>query len=284
MQMSMFDEQVRLSTEPFMTYRGSKSRVWQTLARSMPSGLTELVSPFVGGGGFELRMAASGIRVHGYDTAVGVVRLWKAMLDDAGAVVREVLKDFPGDRDALKDMILNGTIYNVEDDLEFAALAWKVSRYSFNGDFLKTPWVHNNHDDEYVIKKFGNYFDVEKWSEWGNDNMSVEMQDWQTTLYRHPDAFLYCDPPYVGLENYYGAYGQQSDFDHVKFATSMKQRDNGWVISYIDHPILRDLYDGYEFVDLDWHQSSKNFEGSHDNRNREVVILKPPATNPHRFN
>lgn len=279
MQLTLFGG-TKLSSKPFMSYRGSKSGVAKTLMRCLPKGITELVSPFVGGGGFELHAAASGIKVKAYDNHIGLVRLWKSMLKDANAVVLKVLEDFPGDLHELHRLVSSGDIYKIEDDLEFACLALKVGRLSFNGDFLSTSWVCQNFPLDKVKRKFGLSV-VKKLDVWGNDNMSVEFSNWRDTLSKHTDAFLYCDPPYIGLEYNYGKMRRDTDFDHVGFAESMCARHSGWAISYIDNPLLRELYKGYEIVDMKWNQPSLNVVGRKQKDNNEIVILKPPARNPH---
>lgn len=279
MQTSLFNED-KLSSTPFMSYRGSKRKICKTLFRCLPTDITQMVCPFIGSGGFELYAAASGIRVFGYDRHEGVTRLWIQMLNDAGRVCRKVLEDFPGDLPKLSNMIKTGEIYRVEDELEFASLAWKISKFAFNGNFMKDLYVRHTSPAEDTDKKYRKFFNPETWDEWGNSNLTVERLLWEDTLEKHPDDFLYCDPPYIGLEQYYGAYSEKETFDHVKFSETMISRSNGWVISYIDNPLLRDLYRDFEIVGIKWLQSSRNIGNKDPMGNDEILILKPPAKNP----
>ena len=281
MQISMFNED-KLSSEPFMSYRGSKRRVSRTLFRCIPPKVNQMVSPFIGSGGFELYTAASGIKVFAYDRHIGIVRLWQQMLSDAGGVCRKVLEDFPGDVDLLSSMIKTGKVYDVDDDIEFASIAWKIAKFSFNGNFMKNLWMHNSRSVEQIDKKFRSFFNPDVWDKWGNSNLSVEELEWEDTLEKHPNEFLYCDPPYIGLEQYYGVYGEKESFNHVKFSEAMIARDNGWIISYIDNPLLRDLYRDFEIVKMKWHQSAVAAIGKRKgDANDEIIIIKPPAVNPY---
>ena len=68
--------------------------------------------------------------------------------------------------------------------------------------------------------------------------------DFEDFLNDYP-GYVYCDPPYVDAESvYYFKRGQS--FDHHRFAEVLKSRESGWLLSYNDHPLVRELYAGYQ--------------------------------------
>jgi len=93
-------------------------------------------------------------------------------------------------------------------------------------------------------------------------NVTVSRADFKDSISAHPDAALYLDPPYslnkekgnegVNRETLYGSEGDHhKGFDHVGLANILKSREK-WVLSYNDCEYIRELYDGYKIVEVDW--------------------------------
>ena len=61
-------------------------------------------------------------------------------------------------------------------------------------------------------------------------------------LYDNPEAFFYCDPPYVETESYYKNTGGFGEVEHNELATLLSKIDGKFLVSYNDHPIIRELY------------------------------------------
>ena len=94
------------------------------------------------------------------------------------------------------------------------------------------------------------------------ENFIVKRADFKDSIAAHPDAALYLDPPYClnkedgndggNRETLYGTEGDHHEgFDHVGMADILKSRHN-WVLSYNDCKYIRDLYDGYKIVEVEW--------------------------------
>jgi DNA adenine methylase len=65
-----------------LRYPGGKSRATKVITDLIPEDVTELISPFLGGGSVELACTARGIKVQGYDTFKPLVAFWKLLLTD----------------------------------------------------------------------------------------------------------------------------------------------------------------------------------------------------------
>ena len=117
-------------------------RLWDTC----PKCLDALVSPFIGGGSFELLAATSGIRVHAYDNLATLVRHWNIMLEHSGDVMRAANKLFPIKRRVLKDLVVSEKIHDKsvfpspDADIAFAAILQCMTRQGFNGYYVKTSY------------------------------------------------------------------------------------------------------------------------------------------------
>jgi len=80
--------------------------------------------------------------------------------------------------------------------------------------------------------------------------VTIERLPFETFIARYggPDALIYCDPPYWGSENYYGAaLFTRTDFAGLRDAlAAMKGR---WILSINDVPEIRDLFAGVGKMD-----------------------------------
>tara|TARA_R110000772_G_scaffold20466_2_gene56699 strand:+ start:21010 stop:21519 length:510 start_codon:yes stop_codon:yes gene_type:complete len=63
--------------------------------------------------------------------------------------------------------------------------------------------------------------------------------------YNFEDSFFYLDPPYIDKEHYYENIF--TDHDHYVLSEEIKKLKGKWLLSYQDHPILRELYQDYCF-------------------------------------
>ena len=278
----------------FIRYMGGKEYAKKKLFSYVPPEIKVIASPFVGSGAFELYAAAKGIRVHAYDNLPALVRHWNIMLESAGEVIRMANKMFPVKQSILKDLIVSEKIHSTDafpngfpspsHDIIFAALAMCMTRQGFNGYYMKTNYFRDIGDP--VLDRFEPW-DEDYWDNWGNSNISVDVLDWTETLKRHKTDFVFCDPPYLGLEHYYGQYETketkytQPPFDHERLAHELAQHENGAIITYQSDKegVIKSLYrNNFEIIETRWHQGSRKSQGTDDAT--ELIILKEPACRP----
>ena len=66
-------------------------------------------------------------------------------------------------------------------------------------------------------------------------------------LYDDECSFFYCDPPYLHNENYYKNHTFHTKQDHIELSEILKNIKGRFLLSYQDRPLIRKLYDGYNF-------------------------------------
>ena len=71
------------------------------------------------------------------------------------------------------------------------------------------------------------------------ENMSFEKL---ITTYDKPDAFFYCDPPYVSTESYYDHTGGFGEAEHRKLSKMLHNIEGQFLLSYNDCDLVRELY------------------------------------------
>ena len=250
-----------------LRYPGGKSKAVKTILRYLPKDLDCLVSPFMGGGSVELAVAGMGTRVYGYDAFEPLVFFWQALLNHPESLGRMIREYHPLDRDdfyELQQVIKGG---QVKDRQRIAAIFFTLNRSSFSGLTLSGGMSPNHPRFTINVIRALEHFKAPR--------LTVNKADFAESIARHPDDFMYCDPPYM-LEksNLYGYKGNMhADFDHQKLASLLKGRGK-WILSYNDSPEIRDLYSGGGriFVSLEW---VYNMAGGR--KGNELLILSPDA-------
>ena len=242
-----------------LRYPGGKTRAVSTMLRYLPPRLDTLVSPFFGGGSVELAMASQGTRVYGYDAFKPLVVFWNAVMNDADALAREVKKYHPLPKTkfyALQRSMREGQV----KDKDLAAVFYTLNRSSFSGTTMSGGMSPNH--ERFTPSS------IERLRQFKIDGLSVKRVDFQKSLAKHADDFLYCDPPYANGGALYGERGDcHQGFDHEALAQILRKRD-GWILSYNDCSLVRDLYKGFKFVEVSWKYGMSNSKKSN-----EVLIL-----------
>ena len=246
----------QLSNRSPLMYPGGKSRSFKTFKHYLPTDVKEMVSPFIGGGGIELNCAARGIKVIGFDNLEPLVNFWRFFLMDPSALMDKVLELRPltyeerhyyytislkaGEND------FSGQPYS---DFERAALFLLINRQSFRGWTLVAQPARKYDEPSIAVDL------LRKFKDWHNPNISVAQSDYKATLDRFDGTFMYLDPPYVDKEHFYGSKQSNNSFDHEEFAHRVTKLSNRWILSYIKHDLIMEMYKDYRIVEYN-HRAS----------------------------
>lgn len=88
-----------------------------------------------------------------------------------------------------------------------------------------------------------------------------------------PRTLVYADPPYVDAEKDYYAVNKRDGFDHGALRNSLESCQASLVLSYEDHPLVRDLYspvDGWHIKQAD----VTRYLGNNGKKARELLIVR----------
>jgi DNA adenine methylase len=236
-----------------LRYPGGKSRAAKIIKLYFPTEIKEMCSPFFGGGSIELSCAAEGIRVHGYDIFDPLVCFWKYLLEDRKALHAEVKKLHPMSPKQFIEYQAKNPV--MPDSIQRAAMFYALNRGSFSGSTLsggRSP-DHPRFNDS----------NMETLLAADLPTLSVNKLDCLEALDRHPNIFVYLDPPYL-LEQQqqnklYGVNGStHSGFDHKALFDKLKNRSN-WIMSYNNSPEIMEIYKDFEILEPQWsYGMSKN--------------------------
>lgn len=240
-----------------LRYPGGKSRAIESICSCIPARETRLHSPFLGGASVELACTTK-MTVTGSDIFSPLVDFWQILLTDKTKLVERVRSYYPLSRTTFYN--LQKRYLNLEDKVERAAAFFVLNRSSFSGTTL-SGGMSPGHPrfTESAIERLET-FEVE--------NFAVECADFRVSIPQHPFDFLYLDPPYANGQALYGIDGDaHKDFDHQALADLLFQRER-WILSYNDCELIRNIYEDYTILSLDW-----VYGMSKDKTSNEVLVL-----------
>jgi len=101
-------------------------------------------------------------------------------------------------------------------------------------------------------------------------NVQIECRDFREVIevYDGHDAMFYIDPPYVGREKRY--VGNFTEQDHRDLANMLHNIKGRALVSYYEHPLILELYDGWGQETLGGYVQSVG--GSEPRPARELVL------------
>jgi DNA adenine methylase len=240
-----------------LRYPGGKSRAAKEILSHVPSHVPHLVSPFIGGGSVELLAAERGIRVSGYDSFKPLVAFWQQLIKDPIKLATLVQPHLGLTKEQFYEMQAQH-----KDELSFeeAVRFFVLNRSSFSGTTLSGGC--SDPSGRFTQSS------IDRLVTCNTDWLTVNYADFHDTLDRHPDDFLYLDPPYLIKDFIYGCRGNtHKAFDHKGLCQRLKER-KGWILSYNNHPEILDAYRDFTILEPKW-----SYGMSKDKTSREVLIL-----------
>ena len=272
-----------------LRYPGGKSRAVKHILPYIPEDCKELCAPFFGGGSVELAVADRGTTVYGYDVFEPVVWFWKALLETPEELasladsyrkyhpdfVLEKTKTLPErkvkgltkeDFNKFREFLRKQETFSLEN----AAMFYAINKSSFSGATFSGGYSKR--------AAYARFTDgsINKVKDYKVSNLKVSHANFDNSIARHPTAFLYCDPPYLlakGKNKLYGDKGStHQNFNHQLLSEILIKRDR-WVLSYNDCPEIREMYKGYEIIDLSWSYGMNSKEKRNRDSSSEILII-----------
>jgi DNA adenine methylase len=109
--------------------------------------------------------------------------------------------------------------------------------------------------------------------------VTITCMDFRELLPRmdRPGVCFYLDPPYVGQER---AYSQEFDRgDHAELAGLVRSlRHAGAVLSYVEHPLVSELYDGLPSFRREVRMAAGSRSRTPDRTRTETLVVRAPSS------
>lgn len=261
------DQKDFYTDKPVLRYPGGKTRAVKLIISLIPPNITQLCSPFIGGGSVELACATRGITTTTYDLFLPLVEFWQHLLSEPERLAREIEKYYPLPKAQFYE--LQKIQHNLDTRLKRAAVFYVLNRCSYSGATLSGGMSPDH-------PRFTNS-SIQRIRDFHNPNIQVHQMDFQDSIPLHKDTFLYLDPPYLIKNSLYGKNGNtHRDFDHEALLYLLRKR-NGWILSYNNCSEILEMYTDYKILFPIWKYGMSN-----DKNAREVLILSKDVQ--HHFN
>jgi DNA adenine methylase len=264
-----------------LRYAGGKSKAIGMILNNLPK-LKEkrIVSPFFGGGSFELCASQElNIEVIGYDIFGLLVNFWNVLMNDKDNFIKE-LRKFKIDQEEFtynRHLLLNYWDKIKPDDLDYKTtkkVELKESDLTLldNSKLLQAVYYYYNMTLSYGPMFLGWPSSVEinkdkflrrinKLEKLNLKNLSVSCCDFEQVLVKHQEDFIFLDPPYY-LEGdskmFKGMYPNcnfaihHNKFKHKKMCELLKNHKGGFLITYNNCSTIREWYKEYKFEYPEW--------------------------------
>ena len=254
-----------------LRYPGGKTRAVKIIEKYVKDHYPTckmLLSPFFGGGSFEIYLHDQGWKVYGNDLFKPLYVFWKQTQTAEGldALVKSVQSKMPVTKEVF--MTMRESIMKLTTPLDIATAYYIINRTSFSGATFCggfSSQAASGRLNDASLATLGSL---------KIGGVEFTNLDYSAFLDKHPessDQLIYADPPYYITSYIYGKDGDMHEsFNHVSFATKIKSRKN-WILSYNDCPYIRDLYKNCRIFKESWSY------GMNSSKNSSEIIILPAA-------
>ena len=259
-----------------LLYPGSKAGFIKVIDYHIPKNITEIASPFLGGGSLELFLASKGIKVYASDALSELINFWNTLKENPYDLIEKINSHFPMTKDKY-DSFENSLSNTSQVNLEMASIYYVFNRCSFSGI---GGWVGGIKYKEHT--EVENRFTKERVSllkKLNLENITFENLDFVDALEKHKDKFLFLDPPYfnehgnIYSKKWTGLKSFRDRHYELKSLLSLRRR---WIMTYDNCEEILDMYKDYEILKLHKGYSLKGSKLQNKNTKRkenQLLIL-----------
>jgi DNA adenine methylase len=248
-----------------LRYPGGKTRAIKIFEQYIPKDTTEIVSPFFGGGSFELYLnKTKNIKIYANDKFTPLVNFWKCLKRCKEELIKEIKKLRP----LTKEKFLEIREKLKDDNLEVikqASYYFAVNRSSFSGSTCSGGFSKESAEKRFTESS------ISRLEEMKLKNVKFYNEDFEDFIISFENnEFMFLDPPYY-LEKGNRLYGKggdlHSNFKHKKLYKLLKKRTN-WMLCYNDCEFIRNLYKKFKIKEVDW-----NYGMNKSKKSSEIIIF-----------
>jgi len=236
-----------------LRYPGGKTRAIKTLTPLIPKTTTLLLSPFFGGGSFELSLLDTipDLIIKANDGFEPLINFYTQLQQNRDALIEQLYELLPFTKEMFEAARSQLLIKTDSNQVERAAYYFAINRSSFSGATCSGGYSEQAAEGRFTESS------IERCKNLDLSRILFTNLPFQQFLNENPQKdhqFIYADPPYY-LEKGSKLYGTNGDmhegFDHNLLQSTLKNKKN-WLLSYNDCPKIRTDYGFAKIVDADW--------------------------------
>lgn len=274
-------------------YPGSKDRLYSQIWSYMPdgvrfgsgffSGINEYREPFFGAGAVGIRLMGhlnSDCSIWLNDRDYYIASLWNAVRQQPRELA-ELVRGFTPTKEKFFEFKAREMAGALSDPVVAAFEKLAIHQISFSGlgPMAGGPLGGVDGNSEYPIDCRWNVprilEDIQELNGLLTEfkRLRITCRDFaELVACDNPRAFIYLDPPYYakGEELYKHSMG---DADHERLARALRGTKASWLLSYDDHPRVRELYAWCEIKPIAIKNTIAIATGFNRPKNHEIVIM-----------
>lgn len=293
-----------------LRYAGGKTKAIKLILEHIPDIESKrIISPFFGGGSFELYMSRNGYEIIGFDIFNLLVNFWNVIINDNERFVRELKKLIPDDINYTRNRHI---LLNYWNKIKPDNLIYKTKNIIDLNDnekcllddnkLLQAVYYYYNHQLSYGPafigwgssvylndKKYNNILNKINGIDLGNVN--VYCDTFENVIKKYNNDFLYLDPPYYldgDSKMFKGIYPNSNfaihhkGFNHDLLCELLKKHKGGFILTYNNCEYIREKYKDFKQVFPEWNYSfgngetriGKNRDCNNIKKSHEIFIIK----------
>lgn len=280
-----------------LRYAGGKTLAVGYIVELLPNKLKRIISPFFGGGSFEIACAKElGLEIKGFDIFELLVNYWQHQFTKPEKMYKYLL-EYPPTREGFQEIKSIMKAHwtgekKVRSKIELAALFYFNHNTSYGPHFLGWPSSVYLREDRYMTM-------IEKSRKLSLNNISVECDSFENVFKKYPNDFFYCDPPYYldgDSKTFIGLYPHRNfpiyhkGFKHELLRDLLLKHKGGFILSYNNCSVIRKWYKDFDCKKPSWQYTLsqgdtrigenrlRDNNGSHIKKSHELLIYKMPET------
>ncbi len=261
-----------VDSKHLINWVGGKRLLRKTIAPLIPENIQTYIEPF-GGAGWVLFYKDKWADVEIYNDLDGrLVNLFRIVKYHPNAL-KEELSYLLGSREMFMQFMNSTPITDVQKAAKFFFL---ITR-SFGGKGSTFGCVKKSAGG--ACKSLSNTLIKIDAIHKRLDKVLIEHRDFEKliTQYDHESAFFYCDPPYSTGCGY--EVTSTADFEHERLRDILSNIKGRFLLSYDDSSKIRELYKGFEMIEVQRQKGINNRQGITNNMYKELLIANYPIKN-----
>ena len=260
---------VKCSTSSPVRYPGGKFRARKIIEEYLPNESSKILSPFFGGGSFELYATGLGHFVIGADGFKSLANFWTNLLSNPEEMADELQKYLGNvDSDLFKSVQIRQKSNDDPNSLIDAVEFILINRCSFSGATFSGGFSKESARTRFTQSL------IDKIRSFKNDNLKFEYGLFEEVIPQYADSvdLMFLDPPYLldGAKNsLYGIGGDMhKSFDHNLFYEVVVDSNKPFILTYNNSDEIRNIWKDYKILDAEL-----SYGMNKSKKSSEIIII-----------
>ena len=258
-----------------LRYPGGKSRAVKKILPLIPE-FDEFREPFLGGG--SIFIASKQIHPHQTfwinDIYEDLYCFWIQLQNNTEKLLSEIQNIYDkykelDDGKLLFELMTKKIFY---EELEKAVKFFVLNRITFSGTIEAGGYSKGAFDSRFTQSSIDRLIPFKNLL----NGVKISSHDYSKLISKEGNnVFIFLDPPYYSAtkSKLYGKKGSlHINFDHERFAETIKSTQHKWLITYDNSEEIRKLYKDYNLIEWELQYGMNNYKKTNAPKGKELII------------